>query len=407
MIDDITADHIYMIIMDQLNNNSLTTIDQTDAHDLARHTLNHNLAQLPDDFLDTTTREQIRKLSQRPAAARTIDSYISDLEYFRAWLKADAGLVFVPLLTRLQPGEIGLPLPLVVVQKFVSTHLDGLDPAVDALLCRGIKIGNRIYRAKAKPGPHKVATVERRLAALSVLHEVKGITKDANPCVDPSVRVMLKIKRRTNAADGIGQERKEAITADMLWQMLDAADEGLTGIRDRALLLFIFRSGGRRRSEATDAKVNQLVRVPRGYLFRRAKAKTDQAGEGKAFPLYDDAAQALDAWLAASGITTGPLFRSVNRHGQVGAKLRPASVNEIVKKLVGRIGLDPSPYGAHSLRSGYCTQAGIDEINLIEAMDMSDHRDMATFRKYYRTGKMLNSRAANVGARPPEILDEP
>jgi hypothetical protein len=36
---------------------------------------------------------------------------------------------------------------------------------------------------------------------------------------------------------------------------------------------------------------------------------------------------ALRAWLSAAGITSGPIFRSVNRHGQVGADaLTPQTV---------------------------------------------------------------------------------
>jgi len=54
-----------------------------------------------------------------------------------------------------------------------------------------------------------------------------------------------------------------------------------------------------------------------------------------------------------AGISAGPVFRSINRHGQVRAgRLSANSVARIVKKLAERAGLDSAKYAGHSLRAG-------------------------------------------------------
>lgn len=49
---------------------------------------------------------------------------------------------------------------------------------------------------------------------------------------------------------------------------------------------------------------------------------------------------ALKRWLSAAGITSGPLFRQVDRHGRVGGPLSAAAVGELVKAYVRVAGLD-------------------------------------------------------------------
>jgi integrase len=61
--------------------------------------------------------------------------------------------------------------------------------------------------------------------------------------------------------------------------MLATCTDGLIGIRDRALLLFAFASGARRRSEVAGAVMENLVKInAQTYLYRLTHSKTDQAG---------------------------------------------------------------------------------------------------------------------------------
>jgi hypothetical protein len=61
----------------------------------------------------------------------------------------------------------------------------------------------------------------------------------------------------------------------------------------------------------------------------------------------------VQGWLEAAGVIAGPVFRSINRHGQVQAdRLSGIDVARVVKKLADRAGLDPAKYAGHSLRAG-------------------------------------------------------
>ena len=61
---------------------------------------------------------------------------------------------------------------------------------------------------------------------------------------------------------------------------------------------------------------------------------------------------------ALSGITEGPLWREVDRHGNLGAdRLHANSVATIIKRACALAGLDPARYSGHSLRSGMATAA--------------------------------------------------
>lgn len=71
--------------------------------------------------------------------------------------------------------------------------------------------------------------------------------------------------------------------------------------------------------------------------------KTDQEGRGAEVWLSPRTMDQLGTWLSAAGITAGPIFRSVNKGGRVGARALPAGeVSRILKALAARAGLDPA-----------------------------------------------------------------
>jgi integrase len=137
---------------------------------------------------------------------------------------------------------------------------------------------------------------------------------------------------------------------------------GLKGVRDRALLLVGFM-GGFRCSELVALDAEDVQFAKEGMLVQLRRSKTDQEGEGREVPIPKllgalCALRALRAWLDASGIEGGALFRAVNRHGRVAKKrLSSDAVGTIVKRHIKRIGLDAKEYSGHSLRAGLVTSA--------------------------------------------------
>ena len=95
--------------------------------------------------------------------------------------------------------------------------------------------------------------------------------------------------------------------------------------------------------------------------------------------------KAIAKWRALSGITTGYLFRSVNRHDQVGNdKLHADSVCRIVKHAVKLAGLDESKYSSHSARAGFVTSAASAQMPLAEIAQVTKHRGMQSLQRYLR-----------------------
>jgi hypothetical protein len=78
--------------------------------------------------------------------------------------------------------------------------------------------------------------------------------------------------------------------------------------------------------------VQDVERSERGLLVTVRRSKTDQEGRGQVRALLRGRSpetcpvRALDAWLEASGVSMGALFRALNRHGQVGERLTPRAV---------------------------------------------------------------------------------
>jgi integrase len=99
------------------------------------------------------------------------------------------------------------------------------------------------------------------------------------------------------------------------------------------------------------------------------------------------AAEALEAWLRASKIRSGPIFRAILKNGlTVGKPLKPSAVRYIVRQRCALAGLDGN-YSAHSLRSGFVTEAGLQRVPPGDAMELTGHASLEPFMAYYRAGE--------------------
>jgi site-specific recombinase XerD len=102
----------------------------------------------------------------------------------------------------------------------------------------------------------------------------------------------------------------------------------------------------------------------------------------------------MRAWLSASDVTSGPIFRRIRKTKAV-EPLSAQAVWHIVKRRAQLAGLAAN-YGAHSLRSGFVTEAGRQNIPMGEAMALTGHRSTTTFLRYFQLGAVQSSAAANL-----------
>jgi site-specific recombinase XerD len=241
---------------------------------------------------------------------------------------------------------------------------------------------------------HKPATITRRLSSISQAHQIACVT---TPTGSAKVRLVMAGIRRTL---GTAQEAKTPVLVDDLKRMIARLPEGLIGIRDRALLLIGF-AGGFRRSELT-ALDHDAVEITRdGLVVTIRRSKTDQEGEGRKIgvPYGSNPAtcpvRSFQTWLESSGITEGPLFRPIDRHGKMAAtRLSGAAVGEIVKKYVEAVGLDASHFAGHSLRSGLATSAAAAGASERSIMNQTGHRSEKMVRRYIKDGSLFRENAA-------------
>jgi site-specific recombinase XerD len=205
----------------------------------------------------------------------------------------------------------------------------------------------------------KVGSIQRRLNAIAEAHKTVGMESPTHSAI---VRNTMKGIRRTM---GVAPVQKTATLTDDIRAMLDATDSGIIGIRDRAIILLGFASAFRR-SELVRLDLDDCTFTKDGLTITLRRCKTDQEGAGRKIGIpygsnFDTCpVRVLQAWTEEAGITSGPLFRSVSRHGRVKlGRLCGVDVARIVKKLAEPAGLDATKYAGHSLRAGHATSAAI------------------------------------------------
>jgi site-specific recombinase XerD len=356
-----------------------------------------------DRLSETLSRAEIdtlTHLAKTGTGPNSLRALASDLAYLEAWARASTGAPLV------------WPATEAAVLRFIAHHLwdtaererngeHGMPETVAAAL--------RAEGRLRSDGPHAPATVRRRLALWSSLHRWRGLE---GPFASPSVRNALRLAIR--AADRPrARKSASAITRDVLDRLLATCGRGRAiDVRDRALLLLAFGSGGRRRSEIVRFKVEDLEErdavaadpnAPNGEKLpvmatRLRRTKTSSADAGESVLVVDRPVEALRAWLVYAKIDAGPLFRAIDKWGNIGAAaLDPQSVNAMIKSRCAVAGLDPAEFSAHGLRSGYLTEAARAGVPLPEAMQQSRHRSVQQAARYYNEAQLARGRAARLG----------
>jgi site-specific recombinase XerC len=216
--------------------------------------------------------EAVRAYQHRAKASATVKAYRSDALVFDAWCRAQGLTSSVPA----SPATVA---------SFLVAEAE-----------RGVR----------------ASTLGRRAAAIRYAHKLAG---QPDPTESEDVRSAMRGVRRTI---GAAQRQKAPATAEVLAAMLSHTPATLTGIRDCAILALDF-SGAFRRSELVALDVEDLTDDPAGLRVTIRKSKTDQEGRGQQIAIphgrHVKPVAAVRAWIAAAGLTSGPLFRPISRSG--------------------------------------------------------------------------------------------
>ena len=307
-----------------------------------------------------------RGFAERSKAENTKRAYRADWRCFRAWcaergldaLPADVGTVTLYIADRAAPSDGGAPL--------------------------------------------KVSTLERRLSAIAQAHRVNGLPSPASTREEPlhsvwAGLVRVKGRAKSKVAPALTPDVVAMVEALPTVELADGSRQFTTAAkRDRALLLVGF-AGALRRSELAALVVADLGFGADGMRVRLRRSKADQEGAGATLGLhYGDRplscpVRAVQDWLRHNAITDGPVFRGVDRHGNVSDRaLDSGSVARVVKRAASRAGLDPKAYSGHSLRAGFATQAARAGAHERAIMKHTRHKSERVLREYIRDGQLFD-----------------
>jgi site-specific recombinase XerD len=251
-----------------------------------------------------------------------------------------------------------------------------------------------LYLTTLADAGRKASTLQRRLSSISQFHQAAG---QESPTRSLTVLTVWAGIRRVHGTASHG--KAPAVTAD-LKAMVATLPDTLIGVRDRALLLLGF-AGAFRRSELVGLTVEDLAFTADGLVVTLQRSKTDQEGEGRKVGIPYGShretcpVRSMQAWLEVAALTEGPVFRAINRHGQVqpGA-LSDKAVALIVKRAAAAAGLDASQYGGHSLRAGLATSAAAAGVSERAIMAQTGHKSLPMVRRYIREGSLFRENAA-------------
>jgi integrase len=341
----------------------------------------------------------LKHLASEGMGDNTMRALASDLAYLEAWCSVATGT------------PLPWPAPESLLLKFVAHHLWNpiereTDP--DHGMPEDVSITLRAKGLLRSSGPHAPATVRRRLTSWSILTRWRGLTGSFSA---PSLKSALRLAVRASNRPRQRKSRK-AVTGDILAKLLAVcAGDRLVDLRDRALLLMAFASGGRRRSEVAGLRVEDLVDeepvranpadessplLP-CLTIHLGRTKTTSADDDEHVVLIGRPVTALKHWLSEAKIEAGPVFRRIDQWGNLDRRaMTPQSVNLILKTRIKQAGLDPAQFSAHGLRSGYLTEAANRGIPLPEAMQQSMHKSVTQASGYYNNTERKMGRAARL-----------
>lgn len=371
---------------------------------------------LTQDALSDDDIRTLRRLVELGIGENSRRAIASDLRYISAWSILATGC------------ELPWPPTVDLVLKFIAHHMWSVDERerdAEHGMPEAVAQQMRASGLLKVDGPHAVSTVRRRMSHWRSMCDMRGID---HPFDDPVLRRVLRKAGRALSAPEAPKSKKpvtleiiERLNSHLLVQCLDMPEDDrhdealrLAAWRDRALLLLAFNSGGRRRSEVANLRITDLETldpVPLlgsdGYpvegrstpamAIRLGRTKTSGQDHDQKVHITGEAVDAVKDWIGEGAINVGPLFRSINKWGQVGSsQMSGKAVNLILKKRLSEIGEDATEFSAHGIRSGYLTSAARLGVSLPEAMRQSTHRSAQQATRYFNDSLADRSRAAQI-----------
>jgi len=271
-----------------------------------------------------------------------------------------------------------------------------------------------------------INTLRQRLAALSRWHADQGF---ADPTKSPLVRQVLKGIRSIHAVPEKRARPLELAVLQQIDQWLDVAIGNaqrsgdrpalLRQTRNRSLMLLGFWRGFRS-DELVNLRVENIEVTPgQGMACYLGRTKGDRQLQGRVFkcPALSRLCPvtAFNAWIDLAGLTEGPVFRKIDRWGNVADEsLHADSLIPLLRSLFAEAGVEsPEEYSSHSLRRGFAGWTRASGWDIKELMEYVGWKDVKSAMRYLdasdsslqaRFEQGLTALAPAVPQPPPPLL---
>jgi integrase/recombinase XerD len=241
-------------------------------------------------------------------------------------------------------------------------HPDGVHEADVAAFLVALRSGDEEHQ------PLSASSAARTVVAVRGFH--RFALREGLAHADPAVQVRPpQPPRRLPKAISVTEVEKLLIAA--------GADNGVAGLRDRALLEVLYGSGARI-SEAVGLDVDDID-LERGVVLLRGKG-----GKERLVPLGSYATAAVDAYLvrarpllAASGTGTAALFLN-----QRGGRLSRQSAWTVLRAAAVRAGLPAGHLSPHTLRHSFATHLMDGGADVRVVQELLGHASVTTTQVY-------------------------
>ncbi|EPL15977.1 site-specific integrase [Pseudomonas sp. CF161] len=253
----------------------------------------------------------------------------------------------------------------------------------------------------AYAGELSINTLKLRLSALAQWHNSQGF---ADPTKAPVVRQVFKGIR---ALHPVQEKQAEPLQLQHLEQVVNClavearqaiVDEDTPALlrarRDTALILLGFWRGFRS-DELCRLHIEHVQAIPgSGISVYVPRSKSDRENLGRTYQTPSlqrlCPVQAYVEWIASAALVRGPVFRSIDRWGNLSEQgLHANSVIPLLRQALERAGIAAEAYTSHSLRRGFATWAHRSGWDLKSLMSYVGWKDVKSAMRYVEASPFL------------------
>lgn len=229
------------------------------------------------------------------------------------------------------------------------------------------------HKDQGFPDPTKAPVVKKVLKGIKELHPM--IEKQARPLELDMLNVIItSIEKRQYDA----LQRNDSNCAIKL-------------ARNKAMVLIGFWRGFRS-DELSRLKIEHIqVSSGKGMEIFLPASKGDRQNNGRRFKTpalsYLCPVDAYQEWINASNFQFGPVFRRIDRWGNISQKpINSNSISVLLRSIIAESGIDDSHhFSSHSLRRGFASWANQHEWDIKSLMEYVGWKDMKSAMRYIDT----------------------